>query len=118
MEIYQPLTDAEWQAMDPLFLRPVKRGKGKPHANWRLVVNAIFFVLMTKKLWGNIPKEAAFATKSVAHRWFKIWQKTGFLNELLTTYQRLHTKEIAITFPPRRNRPPLAKPLVEPALAI
>src|SRR3990167_928838 len=93
---FEPLTDQEWQALEPLFSQPAKRSRGKPHAPWRLVMNAILWILFTGLKWGSLPKNEIFSTKSVAHRWFVIWEKSGFLQELLNTYQNLNESSRAI----------------------
>lgn len=108
---YEPLTDAQWQTLEPLFPCPVKRSRGKPHTSWRFVVNSILFVLITTSKWSALPKHPEFATKSAAHRWFAIWDKSGFLNEILTTYRSLESAASEIKLPPRRNRLPASAKL-------
>ncbi|MBI5272959.1 MAG: transposase [Chlamydiia bacterium] len=104
MSRYEPLTDLQWQLLEPLFPNPPKRSRGKPHTPWRAVVNSILLVLMTKSKWTAIPEQPDFATKSAAHRWFSTWEKTGFLDELLATYSRMTSLAADIKLPPRRNR--------------
>lgn len=106
MEQYAPLTDLQWQLLEPFFPVPAKRSRGKPHTSWRFVVNSIFFVLFTGEKWGTLPKDPQFATKSAAHRWFSIWEKSGFLKELVQTYQNITSIAADIRIPPRRNRLP------------
>lgn len=102
---FQLLTDEQWQNLEPLFPNPPKRGRGKPHASWRAVLNSILMVLLMKVKWSAIPKTADFATKSVSHRWFVLWEKNGLLNQIL---ERVNGH---IAFPARRMRYP------KPALA-
>lgn len=118
MSHYEPLTDLQWQILEPLFPTPAKRSRGKPHTPWRSVVNSILLVLFSGIKWGALPKDPAFATKSASHRWFSIWEKNGFLNELIKTYKSLGSIAAEIKLPPRRNRLPAAKRMLEPAAAI
>lgn len=120
MSRFDPLTDLQWQILEPLFPRPAKRTRGKPHTAWRNVVNSILLVLLTGIKWGALPKDSAFATKSAAHRWFAIWDKNGFLNELLNAYKSLTSIAAEIKLPPRRNRMPAAKRMMieEPVAAM
>jgi len=108
MSQYEPITDLQWQLLEPLFPNPVKRSRGKPHTPWRAVVNSIFYVLFTGLKWGSLPKDAAFATKSAAHRWFVLWDKNGFLKELVSKFQSMAQLGANIKLPRRRNRLPAA----------
>jgi len=96
MKQYAPLTDSEWQQLEPLFSKSLKRGRGKPHAPWRNVINSIFTVLVTGTKWDLIPKSEEFSTKSVSHRWFALWSKSGFLDELTRAYQQMTGNEVLI----------------------
>ena len=93
MSHYEPLTDREWELLESLFPKPVKRGRGKPHTPWRNVVNSILMVLIGRVKWSSIPKTDAFATKSASHRWFAIWDKSGFLEELVKAYKAASRKD-------------------------
>lgn len=104
----QPLTDLQWQVLEPLFPNPVKRGRGKPHTAWRKVLNSILYVLCTKSKWEALPKDEAFASKSASHRWFKIWKKTGFLDQILSKLQELSMLASELKFPSTRMRLPKA----------
>lgn len=103
---YQTLTDLQWQVLEPLFPKPEKRGRGKPHTPWRKVLNAILYVLCTKTKWEALPKTEEFASKSASHRWFKIWKKNGFLNEILAKLQDLSMLANELKFPATRTRLP------------
>ena len=132
MAQYEPLTDQQWEAFASLFPKPLKRGRGKPHTAWRIVVNSILMVLLRKEKWSAVPKTPEFATKSASHRWFAIWDKSGFLNELLQAYKAACQSDAEMIAPPRRNRLPKSayaqisldveedaseEPLMEPAAA-
>ncbi len=111
----QFLTDLQWQVLEPLFPTPLKRGRGKPHTAWRKVLNSILYVLCTKSKWEALPKEEAFASKSAAHRWFKIWKKSGFLDQVLSKLQELSMLASELKFPATRMR--LPKSVQEPLVA-
>lgn len=102
---YEALTDLQWQLLEPLFPKPLKRGRGKPHTPWRAVANSVLWVLTTGNKWSSIPVGEEFASKSASHRWFVAWEKSGFLEELFSTYKGF--REMAKLIPPqRRNRHP------------
>ncbi len=109
MKNHEPLTDLQWQLLEPLFPHQTKRGRGKPHAPWRSVVNSIFYVLFTGLKWESLPIGPEFATKSAAHRWFILWDKNGFLQELLKAFQSMTQMASEITLPRRRQRTGKAK---------
>jgi len=99
---YQELTDLQWQALEPLFPHPVKRGRGKPHAAWRSVLNSILFVLAAGAKWDALPQNPSFAPKSVAHRWYKAWRSDGLLDQILASLQLPYE----LKFPATRRRLP------------
>lgn len=101
---YEPLTDEQWLAIEHLFPKIEKRGRGKPHTPWRKVINSIFHVLLMKVKWGSVPMSSEFATKSASHRWFVLWEKNGFLNTLLDAYQKATQEGVEVRKPPRRQR--------------
>jgi transposase len=107
--MFEVLTENQWALLEPLFPNPVKRGRGKPHAPWRNIVNSILYILSTGSKWEALPKQhenPLFAPKSVAHRWFLRWEREGFLPELFTRLgASLETQE-AIANLPRRKRTP------------
>lgn len=107
---YQPLTDLQWQMLEPLFPKPIKRGRGKPHTPWRSVLNSILYVLCTKTKWEALPKGEEFASKSAAHRWYKAWTKDGFLDQILAKLQELSVLVNEMKFPSTRMRHPKAIP--------
>jgi putative transposase len=50
------LTDAEWASLAPLVPGPARHGRPRRWA-WRLLVNAIFYVLRTGCAWRYLPRE-------------------------------------------------------------
>lgn len=115
MKTFEALTDAQWAQLEHLFPKLIKRSRGKPHTPWRSVVNSIFLVLFTKIKWSAIPADPRFATKSAAHRWFVLWEKNGFLNQLIDTVGASLGARPEVSLPPRRQRLPAqpAQPVVE-----
>lgn len=106
MKQFEPLTDLQWQVIEPLFPVVQKRGRGKPHASWRSVLNSILLVLFTGTKWAAIPKVPEFASKSAAHRWFAIWKENGFLDQILNTLRGLSEMVSQLRFPSTRQRLP------------
>jgi len=103
--MYQPLTNEQWALLEPLFPKPAKRGRGKPHAPWRNVVNSILYVLDVGSKWHLLPKQGEnpqFVAKSIAHRWFLLWEGSGLLSQILT-FLGMPT---AVAKLPRRKRLP------------
>jgi transposase len=103
---YKELTDLQWQVLEPLFPNPIKRGRGKPHVAWRKVLNSIFFVLETPSKWDSLPVHPEFASKSAAHRWYKAWQRDGFLDQILTKLRDFSMLAGELKFPATRVRSP------------
>ncbi len=119
MSSYEPLTDVQWNHLESLFPKPVKRGRGKPHTPWRAVLNSILFVLMTGAKWGALPKTPDFASKSASHRWFILWDKDGKLDQILSLLNGLAETSAQLTFPARRQKLPRLPDLaVAPAVAL
>jgi transposase len=104
MRKFEPLTDALWERLSPLFPTPVKRGRGKPHSPWRAVVNSVLFVLLSKAKWGSWPKTEEFSSKSAAHRWFLEWDRNGLLTQVLAIVKEAHP-ECEVATPQRRVHP-------------
>lgn len=52
------VTEAQWERIHP-FLPPPHRGRGRPRADDRKVLNGILFVLRTGCCWEDIPREYA-----------------------------------------------------------
>lgn len=73
------LNDAQWLVLERLLPpAPAKRGRGVPHAPFRLVLNSIFYILITGSRWCDLPDERdVFAHRSSAHRWLMRWQEDG-----------------------------------------
>ena len=103
---FEGLTDLQWQMVEPLFEAPIKRGRGKPHTPWRSVLNSILFVLKRGKKWDALPKTPDFASKSAAHRWYKVWKDNGFLDTVVSKLSELSNLASELRFPATRHRLP------------
>lgn len=101
---FEKLSDAQWEALKELFPHPPKRSRGKPHTPWRYVLNSILYVLFRKAKWGDWPQELEYASKSAAHRWFLIWDKSGLMQQTLEIVQASQT-DLEIFHPQRRVHP-------------
>ena len=116
--MFQSLTDAQWAELEPLFTAPVKRGRGKPHAPWRAVLNSVLAILLTGIKWGALPKTEQFASKSASHRWFIEWDKNGLLVKVLDTLRGSGSFNASLIFTPRRrNRAPAPVAVAETEFA-
>jgi transposase len=78
------LTDAQWQALEPLL--PRSSWRGHPRANEREVLNGIFYVLRTGCQWEDLPHDIQVSSKTCHRRLLdyqrrRVWQK--ILNALL-----------------------------------
>jgi transposase len=68
------LTNEEWRTIQPLLPRPKKTGR--PRADDRSILNAIFYVLHTGCQWKEIPRERYGPYSTAANR-LRIWQSAG-----------------------------------------
>ncbi|KAM9975469.1 hypothetical protein ACTFIW_012053 [Dictyostelium discoideum] len=58
---------------------PPKIRKGKPHTPGRKICNSLFWILITVSRWRNLPRCVIWDSRSVTHRWLRIWQENGTL---------------------------------------
>jgi putative transposase len=73
------LTDEQFALVEP-FLPKAKR-TGRPAANLREVLNAIFYLLRSGCQWRLLPHD--FPPWSTVHTWYRRWRRDG-------TWERLH----------------------------
>ena len=78
------IKDDEWDLLKGLLPKePEKRRPGAPHAPFRLILNSIFFILITGARWCDLPDErTVFAARSTAHRWLIRWQEDGTFSRM------------------------------------
>lgn len=74
------LTDAQWQAIEPL-IPPPKPGGRPRKTNMREVINAILYLLRTGCQWPYLPHE--FPKQRTVYHYFWSWGKDD-------TWQRIH----------------------------
>ncbi len=80
---FSGLSDQQWDLIKNHFVAPEKRGRGKPHAPWRTVVNTIYWVVEAKGKWCASPEGEVWASKSAAHRWYVKWKADGFWKDCI-----------------------------------
>jgi putative transposase len=76
------LTDAQFALVKPFLPRP--KAMGRPPADLREVLNAIFYLLRTGCQWRMLPRD--FPPWSTVHTWYRRWRLDGTwerLNEAL-----------------------------------
>src|SRR5438105_15565653 len=73
------LTDEQYALVQPFLPRPQRMGR--PPADLRAVLNAIFYLLRTGCQWRMLPKD--FPPWSTVHTWYRRWRLDG-------TWERLH----------------------------
>lgn len=76
---FNGLSEAQWRVLERLLPpAPEKRGRGMPPAPFRLVLNSIFYILITGSRWCDLPDDrSVFAHRSSSHRWLMRWQEDG-----------------------------------------
>lgn len=83
---FEGLTTAQWMFLTTMLpSEPKKRLPGKPHTEFRRVLNTIFRVLITGCRWCDIPKGALWGSRSASHRWLGIWEADGSWKRILET---------------------------------
>src|SRR5258706_12207047 len=73
------LTDEQFALLEPLL--PRRKRTGRPPADLREVLNAIFYLARSGCQWRLLPKD--FPPWSTVHTWYRRWRKDG-------TWGRLH----------------------------
>jgi putative transposase len=58
-----------------------ERGAGRPHKDFRLVLEGIFFVLRTGIQWKAM-NATEYGSGSTLHRYFQLWQERGVFQEM------------------------------------
>lgn len=74
--------DALWQRIEPLLEeRYPPKVEGRPHADWRRILDGIIFRMRSGCQWDKLPRE--FGPKSTVHEWFQRWNKDGVMEAIL-----------------------------------
>ena len=90
MSKFEGLTDNHWKILEPLLPpKPAKNWIGRRPQDFRPILNAIFWVLITGARWCDLPIEDHFAKRSTAHFWLGRWLKDGTLDKVL---HKLHQR--------------------------
>jgi transposase len=76
---FKPLTDAQWEYIEPLL--PPHAKEGKPRADDRQTINAILYVLKTGIPWNDLPKE--YGDDSTANRRLRRWEREGVWKRIM-----------------------------------
>jgi len=75
---FNGLTEPQWNVISKFLPSPpIVRGRGKPRADFRKIMNTIFWILITGCRWADTPKGKVWGTRSTSHRWLGIWQADG-----------------------------------------
>ena len=80
---WQPLTDGEWVALAPLL---AGSGRGRPPADRRRTMDAIFWIACSRGPWRGLPAELGPA--DTAHRTLRRFARSGLLDRLLVAVSR------------------------------
>jgi len=77
------LTDEQWEIVEPLLPKPIKRadGKGRPRIESRAILNGILWVMRTGAPWHDMPKR--YPPYQTCHRRFQEWVKAGTFESIL-----------------------------------
>ena len=68
-----PLTDAEWEMLEPLL--PNKPPAGRPYNDHRTVLDGIMWVARTGSSWREMPEE--YGKWEGAYRRYELWLGAG-----------------------------------------
>jgi len=74
------MTDEEWAIIAPFLTTPSSRG-GRPPANYRQVLDGIFWICRTGAPWRDLPE--AFGNWNSVWRQFRRWCESGVWDVLL-----------------------------------
>ncbi len=75
------LTDEQWGIIAPLLPRPQCEHRGRPHSDYRDVLNGIFWVMRTGCPWRGLP--ANYPSRHVCSRYHREWCQIGVLGNIL-----------------------------------
>jgi putative transposase len=73
------LSDAEWEIIAPMLVKPLTRGR-RASVNMREVANGIFYLLKNGCTWRNLPHD--FPAYSTVYFYFQRWTLTGLITEI------------------------------------
>lgn len=79
------LSDREWQLIEPLLPKPLRRGP-KANVNLREVVNGIFYLLHEGCQWRSIPHD--LPPWQTVSSYFRKWQRQGVWSKINETLRK------------------------------
>jgi len=86
-----------WKKIRKLFPKPAKqRGRGRPPADNRAVLNGIWYVLWTGCQWKAVHKDWFGVSSSVLHERFQTWQQTGIFAKIMKLMVKFYHKRRTI----------------------
>lgn len=77
------LTDQEWALIAECL--PPRKPRGRKPADFRRVLNGIFWILRTGAPWEDLPER--YGARSTVHGWFSQWSKDGTFDRILQRLQ-------------------------------
>jgi len=83
--IHRPLTDAEWERVEPL-LPPQKPPTGRPRHDHRTVLNGILSVVGTDLSWREMPRE--YGNRYRSYKRYRLWCDQGLWPHIVTALAR------------------------------
>ena len=82
-----------WKRIKKVFPKPKKkRGKGRPRADNRAVLNGIWYVLWTGCQWKAVHKDWFGVSSSVLHERFQTWQENGLFAKIMKLMVKFYDK--------------------------
>ena len=77
------LTDEQWEFLKEFL--PQKAATGRPTADLRTVLNAVFWILRTGAPWRDLPER--YGVWKTVYHWFNQWRKDGTWDGILEQLQ-------------------------------
>lgn len=82
-----------WRKLKPLLPKPtVVRGRGRPPASTRAVLNGIWYVLWTGCQWKAVHRDWFGVASSVLHERFQTWQREGRFAKMMQVLVRFYAR--------------------------
>lgn len=53
---FEGLRDAEWKLFEDIFPEKEKRGRGRPAVSSCIILNSLPYILITGRLWCDLPR--------------------------------------------------------------
>ena len=77
------LTDEEWEQIEDLL--PKRKPRGRPPADFRTVLNGVFWILRTGAPWRDLPER--YGPFQTVHGWFTQWSHDGTFDRIISRLQ-------------------------------